>query len=112
LTRQHFSGLVASTEFACPNRTSTEESRFRGQIQEFQTPNQSGSKGQSGAERNQMSESTGEKKQLLELHLLDEETKKQVIDCIQKRGKISLSLGQKGTVKVGGAHDGGFTQID
>jgi hypothetical protein len=59
-----------------------------------------------------MSESTGQHKPIFEINLLDEATKKQVIDCIQKRGKISLSIGQKDEISVGGAHDAGFTQVD
>jgi hypothetical protein len=60
----------------------------------------------------QMAEGAEQKKPLLELHLLDEATKKQVIECIQKRGKISLMVDQKATINLEGGRDGGFTQVD
>jgi hypothetical protein len=52
-----------------------------------------------------------EEKPFLTIDLLDEEAKKQVIECVQKRGKLTIFAQPKGSV----AHapgTNGFTRID
>lgn len=51
------------------------------------------------------------RKPIFELHLLNDDLKKQVMECIQKRGKISI-LVDAGHVKPTGELNGGFTQVD
>lgn len=58
-----------------------------------------------------MAEEKTARKPVFELHLLNDDMKKHVIECIQKRGKIAI-LVDAGTVKPTGELNGGFTQVD
>jgi hypothetical protein len=51
-----------------------------------------------------------ESKQKLEFNILDEETRKAVIKCIQDRGKIIVNLKKTGELSV--KDGGGYTQVD
>jgi hypothetical protein len=53
---------------------------------------------------------SSEDKPFLTIDLLDEDAKKQVIECIKKRGKLSLFAHPKGSARRIGS--GGYSRID
>jgi ribosomal protein L23 len=48
-------------------------------------------------------------KVVLEFNVLDDATKKKVAQCIERRGKVTVTMMQKGNIK--GLKGGGFQQL-
>ncbi len=52
----------------------------------------------------------GRSKVVLEIDVLDEDTKNRIMRCIERRGKITVTMQRKVGAKALGAPDGGFSQ--